>query len=203
VLDAFWKTLEREVRILVPYQRLAAGNAAGEMSVLVDVAGQPATSIWGSLRRGEWVHVMVAGAAVLSDVLIIAVGGVPLADAQILEVFRWSVWVSLAVMAWMVGTLGVVVFRWRGEVRRLGMPREPATVLGVALMLVDEGNGVVGEFWENGVVSSGRERDRRARKRGNRYFAGWQEEGDGRKRWCVGVEPGVPSAATSLWRGGS
>jgi hypothetical protein len=146
---------------------------------------------------------MVAAAAVLSDVLVIAVRGVPLADAQILEAFRWSVWVSLAVMAWMVGTLGVVVFRWRGEVRRLGMPREPATVLGVALMLVDEGNGVVGEFGGKGVVSSGRERDRRARKSGNRYFVGWQEEGDGRKRWCVGVEPGVPSAATSLWRGGS
>lgn len=191
LIDFLWKTLEREVRILVPYQRLGARQAGPEKSVLVDVAGVPISSMWGALRRGEILHAVVAFTAILSDVLIIAVGGVPFGTGSFWEAYLYSSYLSLGILGWMALVMSAV-FWWRAQVRRLRMPREPDTILSVWLMLADEGNRVLKEYggWE---TTRGAERDRAATGRGSRYWGGWAKGEDGIERWCVGMEGGESS----------
>lgn len=122
----------------------------------------------------------MAATAILSDVLIIAVSGVPLADAQIVEVFRYSSWVSMIITAWMLVAMAAV-FWWRAQVRSLKMPREPDTILAVCLMLADEGNRVVSEYSDWALVKSAK-RDGAARGRGYKYSGGWQCLDDGSER---------------------
>ena len=180
IIDFHWKTLEREVRILVPYRRLVAGNATPEKSVLVNVGGTPVQAFPGALWRGEWLHVCVAFTAVMSDVLIVSVSGVPYSRAQIWQSFLVSSYLSMAILGWMVVCVGAV-FWWRVQVRREGLGAlQMDTLVRVWLGLCDEGNGVRGEFegWETG---RGRERDEACRERGGRYAGGWDGEG----RWVV------------------
>lgn len=186
LIDFTWKTIEREVRILVPYRQLAARRAKADKSVLVDVGGVPISSLWGALRRGEVFHSIVAATAISSDVLIIAVGGVPFGRGQVWEAFLYSSYLSLAILGWMALVM-LAVFWWRTQIKQLRLPREPDTILSVWLMMADEGNGVLQEYagWE---TTRGRERDRAAKSRGARYWGGWAKGQDESQRWCVGVE---------------
>jgi hypothetical protein len=123
--------------------------------------------------------------------LIIAVSGVPLAEAQIREVWYYSSWVTMVITAWMLAIMAAV-FWWRNSIRSLKLPREPSHILAVMLMLTGEGNQVVEEYADYALIR-GAERDRAARQRGNRYRGGWQRLQDGSDRWCVGVQVGVSS----------
>lgn len=186
LIDFTWKTIEREVRILAPYRRLGARHASADKSVLVDIGGVPISSLWGAVRRREVFHSIVAMTAILSDVLLIAVGGVPFSHGSFYEAYLYSSYISLAILGWMALVM-FGVFWWRLQVRRLRMPREPDTILSVWLMMADEGNGVLQEYggWE---MTRGAERDRAAKSRGGNYFGGWMKMEDGSERWCIGVE---------------
>lgn len=186
LIDFLWKTIEREVRILVPYRRLGARQAAAERSVLVDIGGVPISSLWSALRRGEVFHSVVAFTAILSDLLLIAVGGVPFSHGAVWDAYLYSSYISLAILAWMALVM-FGVFWWRSQIRQLRMPREPDTILSIWLMMADEGNGVLKEYsgWE---TTRGGERDRAAIGRGTRYWGGWTKGESSIERWCIGVE---------------
>lgn len=190
IVDFHWKTLEREVRILVPYQNLGHRIASPEKSVLVNIGGTALQNLPKALYRGEWFHALIAGTAVLSDFLIVAVGGVPYSTAQVWQAFLTSAYLSMTILAIMVLSL-IGIFVWRSRVQRLKMPREPDTLLSVWLMLCDENNKVRAEFdgWE---TTGERERAKACRRRGAKYRGGWMQDqnGGGRWRWCVGVDGG-------------
>lgn len=167
-----WKTLEREVRVLTPYRRLSARGARPQDTVLVTLNGTPLTSVPGAVRRGEWFYALVATTAALSDVLIVMIAGVPFNRSQVFKAFLASAYSSLAILGLMNVTL-LGLFVWRVKNEKMGMPREPDTVVGVAMMLCAEGNGVRAEM-EGTECLSGKERDRLVRNAGGRYYAGWQ-----------------------------
>jgi hypothetical protein len=186
LIDFTWKTIEREVRILAPYRQLSERQAKADKSVLVDIGGVPISSLWGAIRRGEIFHSIVAVTAILSDVLLIAIGGVPFSQGSLQEAYLYSSYLSLAILGWMILVV-LGIFWWRAQVRKLRMPREPDTILSVWLMLADPGNGVLKEYagWE---TTRGVERDRAAKGRGSRYWGGWSKSEEGSERWSVGVE---------------
>ena len=189
-IDFHFKTLEREVRILVPYRNLGARMANPETSVLMNIGG----TAWGNFPkacwRGEWFHALIAGTAALSDFLIVAVAGVPYANSQVWQAFLVSTYLSMGILGIMIMSV-FGIFWWRGIIRKLKLPREPDTLLSVWLMLCDEGNQVRKEFdgWE---TTGERERDRACKGRGAKYQGGWvlDESGSGRYRWSVGVDGG-------------
>lgn len=182
-----WKTLEREVRVLTPYRRLSARGARPQDTVLVTLNGTALTSVPGALRRGEWFYALVATTAALSDLLIIMIAGVPFNRSQVWKAFLASAYSSLAILGLMnVTLLGLFVWRVRNEA--MGMPREPDTLVGVAMMLCSEGNGVRAEM-EGTECLSGKERDRAVRYGGGLYYAGWQRGSLGEDaRWVVDRE---------------
>ena len=188
MIDFHFKTLEREVRILVPYKNLGARMAKPKNSVLLNIGGTAWENFPKALYRGEWFHALIAGTAVLSDFLIVAVAGVPYSTAQVWQAFLASAYVSMGILGVMI--LSVFgVFWWRAGIRKLKMPREPDTLLSVWMMLCDEGNKVRAEFdgWE---TTGGNERDRACKARASRYQGGWvqEENASGRWRWCVGAD---------------
>ena len=190
IIDFHFKTLEREVRILVPYRNLGLRMAKPETSVLMNIGGTAVENLPKALWRGEWFHALIAGTAVLSDFLIVAVAGVPYSTAQVWQAFLASAYLSIAILSIMI--LSVFgVFWWRNQIKKLQLPREPDTLLSVWLMLCDEGNELRKEFdgWE---TTSEKQRGRACKGRGARYWGGWRQDADGsgRWRWCVGVDGG-------------
>ncbi|OAP62957.1 hypothetical protein AYL99_02184 [Fonsecaea erecta] len=188
LLDIRWKQLEREVRLLTPYRRLFRGSAKPESTILVSQNSTPLTSIFQALGRRNFFHAFVAFVAILSDVLIIAIGGVPFNSAQIWLDFLVSIYTSWAILALMILTV-IAIFRWRALNAKMMMPSEPTRPLTVWLMLCNEGNQLCEEM-KGYETMAPRERDEKVKLRGGLYWAGWLTQPDGSQRWCLEKESG-------------
>jgi len=129
-----WKRFEREARIMEPYRRMADGQqlARAEDSIYVSPTGTPFSTVFVALARRNYAVAVIAAVALLSQVLIIAVPGVPFSDGQIVPAYRASTFVSLAILGVMALAFGVVVARRRGDPP---MPRAPDTPVHVWLYL--------------------------------------------------------------------
>lgn len=186
VIDNHWKRIEREVRVMTPYRRLHRRNALAGKTILMSMNGTPISSFPLAVSRGDVFHALVAFTAIMSDILIIAVAGVPFAQAQVWLSFIVSAYVSLGILSLMVlvvlGTLW-----WRVGNEKMGIPRAPSTIVAVLMILCNEGNGLRREFegWEGAGTAA---RDIACKKRKRRYWAGRILEGDGRERWVVDCE---------------
>src|SRR5436853_5409326 len=111
--------------------------------------GTPISSFPLAVSRGDVFHALVAFTAIMSDILIIAVAGVPFAQAQVWLSFLVSAYVSLGILGLMVLVVLGTLWRSAGS-EKIGMPRPPSTVVAVLMMLCNEGNGLRKEFegWE-------------------------------------------------------
>jgi hypothetical protein len=153
LLDNRFKRLEREVRILTPWRALRSlsredrslatkddvGNKhSAEMTTSRGLPLTCYTSFPMAVWRNELFLAAVSIVAVLGDVLIIAVVGVPFSDAEIYEAYQASVWLSVAILGLMaVVSLAVMVF-WRRGCRGIARDRPmPDTVLEVARRVVE------------------------------------------------------------------
>lgn len=182
LISLHWKNIEREVRVITPYRRLSARNAKPEHTILVTLNGTPFTSLPGALRRGDWFHAFIAFIAITSELLIIAIAGVPFNRSQVWKAFIASAASSLAILGMMILTV-FALFWWRVQNEKMRMPREPDTLVGVWMMLCNEGNGVRSEMAGTECLS-GKDRDRRVREDESRWFAGWVNDTMG-SRWVV------------------
>ena len=160
--------------------------AKPEQSILVTISGTPIDRLPFALWRGEWFHALIAFTAILSDVLIISIAGVPYSSAQIWDAFLASAYLSLAILGWMMLAM-VGIFVWRKKVATLKLPSEPDTLLSIWMMMADEGNAMRKEFdgWE---MTRSMERDRACKGRGGRYWGGWSKDDNERWRWLIGVD---------------
>ncbi|KIY03885.1 uncharacterized protein Z520_00576 [Fonsecaea multimorphosa CBS 102226] len=197
LLDIRWKQLEREVRLMTPYRRLFRGSAKPESTILVSQNSTPLTSIFQALWRGNFFHAFVAFVAILSDVLIIAIGGVPFNSAQIWLDFLVSIYTSWAILALMVLTV-FAIFRWRALNEKMMLPREPTRLLTVWLMLCNEDNQLRDEMQGHETMNQ-KERDDRVKMRGGLYWAGWLSQPDGSRRWCLEKESGQASGMNMMY----
>jgi hypothetical protein len=185
-IDNHWKRIEREVRIMTPYRRLHKRNAAAGKTILMSMNGTPISSFPLALIRGDLFHALVAFTAIMSDILILAVAGVPFAHAEVWLSFIVSAYVSLGILGLMVLVV-LGTFWWRRGNEKMGIPRAPSTIAAVLMMLCNEGNGLRREFegWEGMRTAA---RDIACKKRKGRYWAGRILEEDGRERWVVECE---------------
>ncbi|EXJ76751.1 uncharacterized protein A1O5_01259 [Cladophialophora psammophila CBS 110553] len=197
LLDIRWKQLEREVRLLTPYRRLFRGSAKPQSTILVSQNSTPLKSIFPALWRRNFFHAFVALVATLSDVLIIAIGGVPWNAAQIWLGFLVSIYSSWAILALMALTV-IAIFRWRALNEKMMMPHEPTTLLTVWLMLCNEGNQLREEMHGYETMSA-KERDDRVKMRAGLYWAGWLTQPDGCRRWCLEKESGQASGMNMMY----
>ena len=186
LIDNHWKRIEREVRVMTPYRRLHKRKARAGKTILVSMNGTPISSFPLAVCRGDVFHALVAFTAITSDILIIAVAGVPYAQAEVWLSFIVSAYVSLGILGLMVLVM-LGIFWWRAGNEKMGIPRAPSTIVAVLMILCNEGNGLRREFegWEGAGTTA---RDIACKKRKGRYWAGWILEGDGKERWVVDCE---------------
>jgi hypothetical protein len=134
VAGSGWKRFEREARIMEPYRRMADRRQPtyAEDSIYASPTGTPFSTVFVALVRRSYAVAVIAAVALLSQVLIIAVPGVPFSAGQIAPAYRASTFVSLAILGVMVLAFGVVLARRRGDPP---MPRDPDTPAHVWLYL--------------------------------------------------------------------
>ena len=182
LLDTQWKRLEREVRIMSPYRRLSKRYAPPANTVLLSMNGTPLTSLFRGVYNGYPFHAWVSFVAILSDVNIIAVAGIPFSGAQIRPMLLASCYTSMTILGLMVVTMLAIVL-WRLDNPRL--PRAPESLASVCMMLC--GSGMVRDFRHMEEVDSG-VRDEAVGRSGRRYWCGPAVGLDGRERWMVDHE---------------
>jgi hypothetical protein len=140
LLDNRWRYLEREVRIMQPYRILFRHRdvRSTTKALFASTPSTPYTSFPIALRRGHLFQALVSFIAILGDVLIIVIVGVPFGFGQVYSSFVVSKWISITILSLMIATNLIVILWWRrGQPK--GMPRRPDTILNVALYLCASG----------------------------------------------------------------
>lgn len=182
IIDDRWKELEREVRIMVPYRKLAKQNAKSREIILMSLHGVPLTTFPFAVWYRNFFHAFVAFTAISSDLLIILVSGVPYSYGQIPAVSAAASLISLAVLGFMiVANVAVVVWR-RGNPQ---MPRDPDTLASVWMMMC--GSRMVGDF--EGMERVERDtRDAAVRRSQRRYWFAKARGLDDKERHMIDLE---------------
>jgi hypothetical protein len=146
-----------------PYSALTMPRgAAAANSVLLSNPSHPLTALFYS---STWSHLLLASVtmmAILSEVLVVALSGVPFTTATIYLAFELSIYMSTGILAAMIVTI-VAVLVWtmkRGP--RSGLPKVPETLAEVFCLLSDaQGRKALRELYDGTVGgSAGRSRMR-------------------------------------------
>lgn len=182
LLDTQWKRLEREVRIMAPYRRMKKRWAKPDNTILLPMNGTPLTSLPIALWHGYLFHALVAFVAILSDVNIIAVAGIPYSEAQIRPMLLASCYTSFGILGLMVVTM-IGILLWRLDNPR--MPRPPDTVASVCAYLC--ASRILEDFQRMEKVGA-ELRDATVKESARRYWFGQGIGLDGKTRWMLDHE---------------
>ncbi|KAI9858264.1 MAG: hypothetical protein M1813_007538 [Trichoglossum hirsutum] len=124
LIDAQWKRIEREVRTVNPYRRLAHGHARPHNTILVRFTSTPLTTFPVSIFRRHFFVAFIALVALFSEVLVVMLAGVPFQAGQTWMAFLVSTYSGVGILGLMIIAL-IALFQWR---RRPELPRIPNTV---------------------------------------------------------------------------
>ncbi|PVH97481.1 hypothetical protein DM02DRAFT_674105 [Periconia macrospinosa] len=109
---SFWGIVEKNIRSLEPYRRLSSGSGVTpQESILVPSSAHPITAIVTSLRHRHYFVAYVSFLAVLTEVLVVTLSGVPFSSARSHTDFVVSTSLSTAIIALLIVTLPYV-FVW-------------------------------------------------------------------------------------------
>lgn len=131
---SIWGKTERELKMLEPYRHLLDGQATPRNSVDMSLTGTPLTTFFYAAKRADYVTAAAAFMAILSEVLIIAVNGIPVSEGTIMPAWLASVYISLGILTVMIIVVVMVMIRRFKDPRRF-MPRMPDTPVAVWLYL--------------------------------------------------------------------
>ena len=198
LLDAHWKNVEREVRVLTPWRRMALTSrhrpsARARTSILADLNGTPILSFPRALRRRNLFHAYISLIAVLTDINILCMSGVPANGSTTEPQFKGVTFASISILTLMsIATVCVWIWRWTSPIR--GIPRTPDTIANVLLYMcaskmVDYNDQIYDKGSEDdlddattGHVSA------RSRYRNKKFWFGQGVGTDGKARWMVDWE---------------
>ena len=172
LISSGWKRLEREVRVMEPYRRMARRLSPAQTTVLASMTASPFTTAFVAPRRGWYFVSFIAVVTISSEVLLIAIPGVPFSTAQILPAYLASTYVSLAILAVMAIAVIAILIRRSGDP---DLPREPDTLALVWLYLC--GSNMVG----TDIAAS----ESSEKHQSKSYWFGRSLGADGRRRWVV------------------
>ena len=182
VVDYQWKRIEREVRIMEPFRRLGRRRASPRRTILPSRNGTPISALFPALWNMNFFVAAIASIAILSDILIISIAGVPFSSAEIRPASLASFYTSFGILGIMLIAL-IAVLIWRRS--NPTMPRTPDTLASVwtylcASHMLEDFDGM--EFLSEAV------RDKVIRDSGRKYFYGMATGSDGRDRYMVDHE---------------
>ena len=133
ILQTQWNRLEREYSILEPFRQLHAGHATPESTILISRSLFHVTSFFTSLYRRSYFVALIAFVAVIAEVLIIVLPGVPFDSGQVWIAFIVSSYLSMAILGLMLIALLAIWLHPKGP----DLPRKPGTLGALCLYLCD------------------------------------------------------------------
>lgn len=174
------KRLERETRLIEPYRLMSSHlSKPAHETVLAGMTSTPLTAFFISVTRGRLFLSALALAALLSEIVIIAMPGIPFSAAQIHPAYLASTYVSIGVLSVIALAAIAVFWRRRSDPR---IPRVPDTLAGVWLYLCAS-DWVAGAQLDDEGDEVGIENEKGYG--GKRYWFGVARGVDGRQRWKV------------------
>lgn len=182
IISMNWKRIEREVHALTPYYELSQSPSPAHSTILLRKRGIPYTAIFGMLYNKHFFAAALAFTAILADVLVISLAGVPYSPGQIWMELIVCSYLSMVVLGTMIIAV-ITLLVWRRKSPDL--PRAPDTLLGVISYLAD--SNMLGDF--DGLENvEKKEMDDRIGGLGKRYGYGRNFGMDGQKRFMVDEE---------------
>ena len=176
-----WQWLEAEVRVMTPYRRLTKPNTESRHVLEMSLHGVPLVTFWRAMWHGNFYHALIAATAVVSQILIIGVAGIPYNFGIIQNVSLFSSTVCLGVLAIQL-VVGCSVYWWRRS--NPVMPRSPNTIANVVMLLCDS---KMLQHFDGLGHSPASEEDLRDRTIGRQYHFGEKQGADGKKRLQIEV----------------
>jgi hypothetical protein len=138
VVKFYWGWIESYMRSTRPYAALAMPTgASAAKSVLVYSPSHPLTALFCKSTWGSLLLASVTVMALLSEVLIVTLSGVPFTTATIYLAFEVSVYVSTGILAAMVVTIAAVLVWTRRSRVRSRLPKVPESIADVFGLLGD------------------------------------------------------------------
>lgn len=182
VISANWIRLEREVHTLTPYHRLAQSPAPASSTILIRRRSLPFSAFVSMIYHQHYFAASFALLALLSEVLVITLGGIPFNPDQVHREYLISNFTSMAILVLMLCGMVYLVL-WRRKTPDL--PRAPNTLLGVMSYLAD--SKMLDDF-EGLELLKKTEIDNRIAGMGKRYGYGRFVGVDGQVKWMVDEE---------------
>lgn len=135
----YWGWIEGYMRRIRPYIALASSQGAtADKSVLLSSPSHPVTALFYSETWNSFLLTMVTLMAVLSEVLIITLSGIPFSPALAYLAFELSVFISVGIVAAMVLSAAIVLAWTMLVEKRRNLPDIPASIADVFALLDDE-----------------------------------------------------------------
>ena len=174
-----------EARALQPYRLLANSNTKSRQVILQPISCTPISTFPTALLHGNFFLAMIAGMSILSEVLMIAVAGVPFSPAQLHHAFIISTYLSFTILCLMLLTMMGLPFWHKGNPY---LPQKPDTLFAVWSYLCASR---MTEELEDLARCDAKERNELVMKSGKRYFYGLNSGVDGIKRYAIDEIPKV------------
>ena len=190
IIKSQWTRLERRSVVFEPFRRLqhpeGINGVPAKETILASRSLIPVTTLATSLVRHEFLSALLAFTALLSEILIIVLPGIPFDAGQIWRAARICRYLCFSILGFMIlvmwGYWGWKIWKWARK-EEASLPKDPNT-LGAMMMYV-AGTRMADELGELGACSRREvEKELRGRERG----AALMKKGE---RWIVDFEDGM------------
>jgi hypothetical protein len=182
IVDYQWKRIEREVRITDPFRRLAKRMASPQKTILASRWGTPFDAMPIALWNMNFFVAAIATVAILSDILILSILGVPYSNSEIKPASLASFYTSFGILGIMLIAF-VAVIIWRRS--NPPFPRQPDTLASVWTYLCASN---MLEDLEGMEFMAEKARNKSITRAARRYFYGMANGSDGKDRYMVDHE---------------
>ncbi|TID22864.1 hypothetical protein E2P81_ATG01997 [Venturia nashicola] len=179
IISLNFKRLERDAHTLAPYHALSHTPQAASSTILLQRRSLPYSALFSMTYNRHALASYLAFIAILSDILVIAIAGIPYSPGHIYVEFLACFYVTIVILGLMV--LGIVMTmiwrRWTPD-----LPRTPDTILAVMSYVAD--SRLLDDFDGCEGLRS-REVENRVNGLGKRYGYGQYVGVDGQTKWMV------------------
>ncbi|KAH8892426.1 hypothetical protein GQ53DRAFT_646752, partial [Thozetella sp. PMI_491] len=191
IISLYWGFVFRDAQTFAPYTALATRSSDPKPTLLLRRHILPITAIVPLLRNGHIVPGSVAFTALVSEVLVVVLAGLPYRPGQLKGEFLFCAIATLVILALMLVELGVTI-SWRAKCVP-HLPRRPDTV--AAVMTYVAGAKMNADFDGLEEVKK-KERDAAVISLGKKYEYGEMQDDRGSFRWMVdqSADPGSERA---------
>jgi len=183
LIGTMWNRTQKQMQMLVVYRRLSRGKADPQRTLLYRSSSNPFNVLFCSIRHGNWLLAWVSLVNFLSQVLVIAVSGIPYSEGELWVQMLVCTYLFIGILSLMLLTLPILLW-WKAKLPPL--PRQPDTV-GAIISYVFATRAV--QEWGELEFLSTKERDQKISGSGTTWTYGEMNcECDNTRRWMIDEE---------------